>query len=161
MTDESVQVVENAIKAVKYLKSRGCDDIEFSPEDAGRSEPDFLYRILEEVIKAGATTLNIPDTVRGRRYLSGLCASAGRFTDSLCRSGGVCRTSLGKRLRALSETRRAPGMWSSLRTAKTIWGWPLPTAWRAPTQAHGSANAPSTGLESVPGTPPWKRWPCP
>ena len=58
------QVVDNAVKAVKYLKSLGCDDIEFSPEDAGRTEPHFLYRILEAVIKAGATTLNIPDTVR-------------------------------------------------------------------------------------------------
>ena len=46
----------------RYAKSLGCDDIEFSPEDAGRSEPEFLYRILGEVIKAGATTLNIPDT---------------------------------------------------------------------------------------------------
>lgn len=62
--EQMAQVVENAVKAVKYLRSRGCEDIEFSPEDAGRSEPDFLYRILEEVIKAGATTLNIPDTVR-------------------------------------------------------------------------------------------------
>ena len=56
------QVVENAVSAVKHLKSLGCDDIEFSPEDAGRSEPRFLYRVLGEVIKAGATTLNIPDT---------------------------------------------------------------------------------------------------
>lgn len=56
------QVVDNAIKAVKYLKSRGCHDIEFSPEDASRSEPEFLFRILSEVITAGATTLNIPDT---------------------------------------------------------------------------------------------------
>jgi len=40
-----------------------CADIEFSPEDAGRSDPEFLYRVLEAVIKAGATTLNIPDTV--------------------------------------------------------------------------------------------------
>src|SRR5688572_27044094 len=38
-------------------------DIEFSPEDAGRSDPEFLYEVLEAVIKAGATTLNIPDTV--------------------------------------------------------------------------------------------------
>jgi hypothetical protein len=45
-------------------RSLGCEDIEFSPEDAGRSDPEFLYRILEEVIKAGATTINIPDTVR-------------------------------------------------------------------------------------------------
>jgi 2-isopropylmalate synthase len=40
-----------------------CDDIEFSPEDAGRSDPEFLYEVLETAIKAGATTLNIPDTV--------------------------------------------------------------------------------------------------
>jgi 2-isopropylmalate synthase len=40
-----------------------CDDVEFSPEDAGRSEPAFLYEVLERAIEAGATTLNIPDTV--------------------------------------------------------------------------------------------------
>jgi len=40
-----------------------CEDVEFSPEDAGRSNPDFLYVVLAEAIKAGATTLNIPDTV--------------------------------------------------------------------------------------------------
>eukprot|EP00897_Mesotaenium_endlicherianum_P000415 jgi/Mesen1/10374/ME000080S09756 len=57
------EVVEIAKNMVAYAKSLGCDDIEFSPEDAGRSEPEFLYRILAEVIKAGATTLNIPDTV--------------------------------------------------------------------------------------------------
>jgi 2-isopropylmalate synthase len=56
------QVVDNAVNAVKFLRSLGCEDIEFSPEDAGRSEPRFLYEILGEVIKAGATTLNIPDT---------------------------------------------------------------------------------------------------
>ena len=56
------QVVEIAVNAVKFAKSLGCSDIEFSPEDAGRSDPVFLYRILSEVIKAGATTLNIPDT---------------------------------------------------------------------------------------------------
>ena len=56
------EVVKNAVNAVKFLKSLGCDDIEFSPEDAGRSEPRFLYRVLGEVIEAGATTLNIPDT---------------------------------------------------------------------------------------------------
>ena len=56
------QVVEIAVKAVAFTKSLGCNDIEFSPEDAGRSDPKFLYRILSEVIKAGATTLNIPDT---------------------------------------------------------------------------------------------------
>jgi 2-isopropylmalate synthase len=56
------QVVETAVTAVKFAKGLGCDDIEFSPEDAGRSDPEFLCRILSEVIEAGATTLNIPDT---------------------------------------------------------------------------------------------------
>ena len=56
------EVVEIAVNAVKYARELGCEDIEFSPEDAGRSNPEFLYRVLAEVIKAGATTLNIPDT---------------------------------------------------------------------------------------------------
>jgi len=56
------QVVDNAVKAIQHLKSRGCHDIEFSPEDASRSDIDFLYRVLSEVIIAGATTINIPDT---------------------------------------------------------------------------------------------------
>ncbi len=59
---EPDQVVEQAIKAVKHAR-KYTDNVEFSPEDAGRSEPDFLCRILEAVIDAGATTLNIPDTV--------------------------------------------------------------------------------------------------
>ncbi|KAH0662126.1 2-isopropylmalate synthase B [Solanum tuberosum] len=58
-----VQVVEKARSMVAYARSIGCEDVEFSPEDAGRSDPEFLYHILGEVIKAGATTLNIPDTV--------------------------------------------------------------------------------------------------
>ena len=59
---EPDMVVEAAVNAVKFARNF-CDDVEFSPEDAGRSDPDFLCRILEAVIKAGATTLNIPDTV--------------------------------------------------------------------------------------------------
>ncbi|KAL3512989.1 hypothetical protein ACH5RR_025706 [Cinchona calisaya] len=57
------EVVEKARSMVAYARSLGCEDVEFSPEDAGRSEKEFLYDILGEVIKAGATTLNIPDTV--------------------------------------------------------------------------------------------------
>lgn len=56
------EVVDIAVNAVTFARGLGCVDIEFSPEDAGRSDPEFLYRILGEVIKAGATTLNIPDT---------------------------------------------------------------------------------------------------
>jgi len=56
------EVIEIAVNAVKFAKSLGCNDIEFSPEDAGRSDPEYLYKILSAVIKEGATTLNIPDT---------------------------------------------------------------------------------------------------
>ncbi len=56
------EILRLAIDSVKYAR-RHCSDIEFSPEDASRTEKDFLYQVLEAVIKAGATTLNIPDTV--------------------------------------------------------------------------------------------------
>ncbi len=56
------QVVEQAIAAVKRARQY-TNNIEFSPEDAGRSEFEFLCRIIEAVIKAGANTINIPDTV--------------------------------------------------------------------------------------------------
>ncbi|KAK3281119.1 2-isopropylmalate synthase 2, chloroplastic [Cymbomonas tetramitiformis] len=57
------EVVQLAVDAVKFARGLGCEDVEFSPEDAGRTEPEFLYRVLEAVIDAGATTINIPDTV--------------------------------------------------------------------------------------------------
>ncbi|TMH86304.1 MAG: 2-isopropylmalate synthase, partial [Betaproteobacteria bacterium] len=56
------QVLEQAKLAVRYARN-ACPDVEFSPEDGSRSEPDFLCRVLESVIKEGATTINIPDTV--------------------------------------------------------------------------------------------------
>ncbi|MDD3179070.1 MAG: 2-isopropylmalate synthase [Opitutaceae bacterium] len=59
---ERPQVLARAVEGVALARSL-CADVEFSPEDAGRSDPAFLYEILAAVIKAGATTLNIPDTV--------------------------------------------------------------------------------------------------
>jgi 2-isopropylmalate synthase len=59
---ETEEVVERVREMVAYARSQ-CADVEFSPEDAGRSDPDFLNFVLGEAIKAGATTLNIPDTV--------------------------------------------------------------------------------------------------
>ena len=56
------QVVEQAVRAVKRARNL-CADVEFSCEDAGRSEIDFLCRIIEAAIDAGARTINIPDTV--------------------------------------------------------------------------------------------------
>lgn len=59
---DAEEVVEQVREMVVYARSY-CDDVEFSPEDAGRSDPEFLYLVLGEAVKAGATTLNIPDTV--------------------------------------------------------------------------------------------------
>jgi 2-isopropylmalate synthase len=56
------QVLTEAVNAVRYAR-KFTDDVEFSPEDAGRSDVDFLCRVLEAVIKEGAATVNIPDTV--------------------------------------------------------------------------------------------------
>ena len=55
------QILERAVDAVKYAKNL-VDDVEFYAEDAGRTDNDFLAKVCEEVIKAGATVLNIPDT---------------------------------------------------------------------------------------------------
>ena len=60
MTPE--QVIKNAVNAVNIAKDN-AEDVEFSPEDAGRSDFNFLCEIIEQVINAGATTINIPDTV--------------------------------------------------------------------------------------------------
>jgi len=56
------QCLELAQSSVTYAKSL-CDDVEFSPEDATRSDPEFLIQVLQAAVDAGATTLNIPDTV--------------------------------------------------------------------------------------------------
>ena len=56
------EILRLAVWGVKYARNL-IDDIEFSPEDASRSEKQFLYRVIEAVIDAGARTINIPDTV--------------------------------------------------------------------------------------------------
>lgn len=56
------QVLEQSRLAVRFARNL-CGDVEFSPEDGYRSDPDFLCRVLEGVIAEGATTINVPDTV--------------------------------------------------------------------------------------------------
>jgi 2-isopropylmalate synthase len=56
------EVLQIAGEMVAYARSL-VDDVEFSCEDAGRSDPDFMYQVIEAAIAAGATTINIPDTV--------------------------------------------------------------------------------------------------
>ena len=56
------EIIERAVAGVQRAVGY-CDDVEFSPEDAARTESDFLCRVVEAAIGAGATTINIPDTV--------------------------------------------------------------------------------------------------
>jgi 2-isopropylmalate synthase len=56
------EILDLAKKSIQLARKR-CVDIEFSPEDATRTERDFLFQVVEEAIKEGATTVNIPDTV--------------------------------------------------------------------------------------------------
>ncbi|HEY6767123.1 MAG TPA: 2-isopropylmalate synthase [Candidatus Sulfotelmatobacter sp.] len=56
------QCMAHARDSVRYARSL-CNDVEFSPEDATRTDPEFLCKVLEAVVEAGATTVNIPDTV--------------------------------------------------------------------------------------------------
>ncbi|MFT4549838.1 MAG: 2-isopropylmalate synthase [Verrucomicrobiales bacterium] len=58
-SDEILRIAVENVQLAKAL----CDDIEFSPEDASRTEPEFLAEVTQAVIEAGATTVNIPDTV--------------------------------------------------------------------------------------------------
>lgn len=55
------EIIERAVAAVKYAR-RYVDDVEFYAEDAGRTDNEYLARVVEAVIKAGATVVNIPDT---------------------------------------------------------------------------------------------------
>ncbi len=74
------EVVALTYEMVAYARSY-CEDVQFSPEDAGRSDPKFLYLVLGEAIRAGATTLNIPDTVgyttpeEFGALIAGICAN--------------------------------------------------------------------------------------
>ena len=56
------EIIRNAVDSVKYARDL-CEDIEFSPEDASRTELEFLAEVIEAVVAAGATTVNVPDTV--------------------------------------------------------------------------------------------------
>src|SRR4030095_7691449 len=56
------EIIKAAVEGVKTAREF-CEDVEFSPEDASRTELDFLTQVVEAVIEAGATTVNIPDTV--------------------------------------------------------------------------------------------------
>ena len=61
LAEKKVKILQMAVDAVKLARQH-ADDVEFYAEDAGRSEPEYLFEMLEAVIDAGATVVNIPDT---------------------------------------------------------------------------------------------------
>ncbi|ARM31207.1 2-isopropylmalate synthase [Prosthecochloris sp. HL-130-GSB] len=61
LADKRKTILDMAVRAVKFARTF-CNDIEFSAEDAGRTDPSYLAEVIEAVISAGATTVNIPDT---------------------------------------------------------------------------------------------------
>ena len=95
---------ERAIAAVKYAK-RYVEDVEFYAEDAGRADPEYLARVVEAVIAAGATVVNIPDT-------TGYCLPDEYGAKIQLPRWSTCPTSTGP---------------FSRRTATTTWAWRRPT----------------------------------
>ncbi|WP_281277355.1 hypothetical protein [Hankyongella ginsenosidimutans] len=131
---EPTDVLEAIRKSVSHARNL-CPDVEWSAEDATRSDPDFLCRAVEIAIAAGATTINLPDTVGYATPES----YAAMFSDVIARVPG----------------RTGP---PSPRTATTIWALRSPTPWRPSLRARARSSRPSTGSASAPATPRWRRW---
>ena len=128
------QVLEEVDRAVRQARGY-VDDVEFSAEDATRSDPDFLVQVFQTAIEAGASTLNVPDTV-GYTQPDEYAALIRLLRERVrAPSDVVFLGPLPRRPRA-----------SRSRTAS-------PPCWRAP--ARSSAR--STGSASARATPPWKR----
>jgi isopropylmalate/homocitrate/citramalate synthase len=120
------QVVERVKTTVAFARTL-CDDVEFSPEDAGRSEPEFLWRVLEVAIAAGATTVNIPDTV-------------GYTTPD---EFGALIAGIRENVPNIEQAR------SSASTATTISGWRPRTRWPGCAPARGRRRSRSTASASA------------
>ena len=92
---EALARVEEAVALAREL----CDDVEFSAEDASRTDPDFLCEVFETAVRAGATTLNVPDTV-GYAVPDEFEALVRRIVEEVCRDRDVvvsvhCHDDLG------------------------------------------------------------------
>ena len=128
------QVLEGARFAVARAKAF-CSDVEFSCEDATRSDPDFMAQVVRAAIAAGATTINIPDTV------------------GYTVPGRVHRRSCAASTTACPSWRAS----SSRSTATTTWAWPSPTRSPASRPGRGRSSARSTASASAPATHRWRR----
>ena len=125
------EIIRNAIEGVKIARDL-CEDVEFSPEDASRTELEFLAEVVAAAVEAGASTINIPDTV-GYTVPEEFFET---FQYLKCPA---------------SSARCCPC------TATTISAWRWPTAWRQCVPAPGRSNAPSTGSASAPAIARWKK----
>ncbi len=128
--------VLEAIHASVSLARNHTDDVEWSAEDATRSERDFLRRSVEVAIRAGATTINIPDTV-GYTYPE---EYAEVFGDLIREYAGRGR---GDLLDPLPQRSGPGGGQFALRACR---------------RARARSSAPSTAWASAPATRRWKRW---
>ena len=132
--EKKVTILKMAVDAVKLAKTF-VDDVEFYAEDSGRSDPAYLFEMLEAVIDAGATVLNIPDT-----------------------TGYTVPEQYGALIRSIKtkvREHRPRDHQRALRT--TTWAWRWPTRWRASRTARGRWKAPSTASASVRAMPRSKR----
>ena len=136
-------IVKLAVESVRMAKAM-CADVEFSPEDASRTEMEFLEEVTQAAVEAGATTINLPDTVgyaTPKGYGEHLFAQLLRRS---CRSSGSAE---------LSSCRRIVMM---------IWGMAVANSLAAVEgMERGRWNARSTASASGPATPRWRRssWP--
>ena len=128
------QCLEAAVDSVRYARQHTFD-VQFSAEDATRSDFDFLCRVVEAVIKVGATTINLPDTVG---------YSTPDEMQDFFRTHPRARPDI-------------PTRWSSARTATTISAWRSPTRWRRSRAARVRSSARSTASASAPATRRSKR----
>ena len=130
MTPE--QVLESVAHNVAFAK-KFCSDIEFSAEDATRSDLDFLCRVVETAIKAGATTINIPDTV-----------------------GYMIPQEYASRIKYLREhTEGIENVSLSCHMHNDL-GMAVQTLWQALKPVLTRSSAPSTASASAQATPPWR-----
>ena len=139
MNKSEEQVLEIIAKTVTQARNL-VPDVEWSAMDATRTSIDYLCRCIEAAIRAGATTINLPDTV-------GFATPA------------EYEAMFRRRCASASPTPTRP---CSRPIATTISGWRSPTRWPASRAARGRSSARSTASASVPATPRWRRssWRC-
>ena len=129
------QALVEAARWVRYgRQALGPDaEIEFSAEDACRTDPEFLLRVYEAVVDAGASTVNIPDTV-----------------------GYAIPDEFGRLVAAVVDLvgSRSDGR----STATTTWASRRPTRWPQCRPGRARSRSPSTASANAPATPPWRKW---